>query len=354
MAGIRVIQWGLGAMGSGMARLLAQKSGLHLVAAFDSDPNKIGRDVGEYLGGAKTGIIVQPPLPHGKAWVIKGDIMLLAADSFTRGAFLPIKMAIEQGINVITIAEEMAFPWANEPGLALQIDKLAKKHGITVLGTGINPGFVLDTLILALTGPCLEVNKIKATRINDLASFGPTVMRTQGVGKSVAEFEQGLRTGEIVGHIGFPESMHMMARALGWELEKIEEVREPIMAKVYRETAYAKVQPGQVAGCRHLAIGYVKGEPRIELIHPQQVLPQLEGVETGDFIEISGQPNITVRIKPEIPGGLGTMALAVNMIPQVLAARPGLLSMAELPVPVALMGDVRELFAWRQGKKGHE
>jgi len=119
---------------------------------------------------------------------------------------------------------------------------------------------------------------------------------------------------------------------------------------VTRETAHVKVEPGHVAGCKHTAIGYVDGVPKIELSHPQQVLPLLEGIETGDYIDITGQPNLHLAIKPEIPGGLGTMAMAVNMIPQVLAARPGLLNMAELPVPAALMGDVRTLLAWRKGE----
>ncbi|HBW38460.1 MAG TPA: NADP-binding protein, partial [Desulfosporosinus sp.] len=246
--------------------------------------------------------------------------------------------------------EEMAYPWAQEPELAKHIDSLAKEYGVSVLGTGINPGFVLDTLILAMTGPCLEVDHIKATRINDLSPFGPTVMQTQGVGVSVEAFEAGLQSGEIVGHVGFKESIHLLAKTLGWKLDRIEETRFPIISKVYRETEHVKVEPGHVAGCKHSAIGYVDGVPKIELIHPQQVLPQLEGIETGDYIDISGQPDIHLVLKPEIPGGLGTMAMAVNMIPQVLAARPGLLSMAELPVPAALMGDVRALLTWRKGE----
>ncbi|CAA7600194.1 4-hydroxy-tetrahydrodipicolinate reductase [Acididesulfobacillus acetoxydans] len=357
---IQVVQWGLGAMGSGMARLLRQKDGIEIVAAFDRDANKIGQDLGAFLGGEKNGVLIQaPPLteadgpeagrPAGK-WPQRADLVLLATSSFTREVAPQIKEALRQGLNVISIAEEMAYPYAREEGLAREIDQEAGSRGVSVLGTGINPGFVLDTLVLALTGPCLEVKKIKATRINDLSPFGPTVMRTQGVGTTVDEFAAGLASGAIVGHVGFRESIHLIAKALGWRLERIEEQRSPIVAKVRRETPYVKVEPGQVAGCRHTAVGYVGGEAKIELIHPQQVLPQVEGAETGDYIEISGKPSLNLMIKPEIPGGLGTMAMAVNMIPQVLAARPGLLSMAELPLPSALLGDVREILKWRKGE----
>lgn len=350
MSEIRVIQWGLGAMGSGMARLMESKTGLRIVGAYDQDPQKVGRDLGDFLGGVENGVKIQLPPNVGDLSLEKADLVVLATSSFTKDVAPQIEIAVKHSLNVISIAEEMAYPWAQEPELAKHIDRLAKEYGVSVLGTGINPGFVLDTLILAMTGPCLEVDHIKATRINDLSPFGPTVMQTQGVGVSVEAFEAGVQSGEIVGHVGFKESIQLIAKTLGWKLDRIEETRFPIISKVYRETEHVKVEPGYVAGCKHSAIGYVDGVPKIELIHPQQVFPHLEEIETGDYIDISGQPDIHLAIKPEIPGGLGTMAMAVNMIPQVLAARPGLLSMAELPVPAALMGDVRALLAWRRGE----
>lgn len=351
MAEIRVIQWGLGAMGSGIARLLLSKQGMRLVGAFDLDPGKVGHDIGDFLGQGSYGTTIEKPPGDDGTWTVDGDVLILATASFTKDVSEQISLAVKHGLNVITIAEEMAYPWVQSPALAEQLAQLAKARGVTVLGTGINPGFVLDSLVIALTGPCLEIKKIKATRINDLSPFGPTVMRTQGVGTTVQQFEAGLESGAIVGHVGFSESIHLIARALGWKLERIEEERAPIVSNVCRETQYVKVEPGQVAGCRHTAIGYVDGDARIELIHPQQVLPQLEEVETGDYISISGTPDINLAIKPEIPGGLGTMAMAVNMIPQVLAARPGLVSMAELPAPAAIGGDIREILSWRKGER---
>jgi 4-hydroxy-tetrahydrodipicolinate reductase len=156
------------------------------------------------------------------------------------------------------------------------------------------------------------------------------------VGLSPEAFSQGLEDGRVVGHIGFPQSIHMIAAALGWEIEYVEEHREPIVARVARETPFVRVEPGQVAGCLHQARAYRRGQPVIELIHPQQVRPELEQVQTGDYIEIRGTPDVRLSGSPEIPGGQGTIGLAVNAIPRVLAAAPGLYSMAELPVPAAL------------------
>jgi hypothetical protein len=145
----------------------------------------------------------------------------------------------------------------------------------------------------------------------------------------------------VVGHIGFPESIHLIAAAIGWDIERIEETREPIISEVRRETPCTVVRPGEVAGCLHRAVAYREGRPVITLIHPQQVHPQLAGTETGDRIEIRGTPTVRLSGSPEIPGGEGTCALAVNMIPRILNAAPGLHTMADLPVPAALLGDAR-------------
>jgi len=331
---IRLVHWGLGAMGAGMVRLVQEKQGLRSVGAVARTPSKHGRDLGE-VAGLKTrlGVSVAPALrqalpPDG------ADLVLLATASFTRDVAPEIIEAASAGLNVITIAEEMAFPWRSQPELARTIDAAAREHGVTVLGTGINPGFVLDTLIVALTGACERVDSIRAARINDLSPFGPTVLRTQGVGTTPEEFARGLDEGTIAGHVGFPESMAMIARALGWHLAEIREDKEPIIANVARETPHVKVAPGMVAGCRQVGYGYSQdGRLLIKLEHPQQVQPEAEGVETGDYIWIEGRPPVNLTIKPEIPGGIGTIAVAVNVIPLVVAHPPGLIHMTDLPLP---------------------
>lgn len=342
MGKARIISWGLGAMGQGMARLILTKEGLELVGAIEKDQKKIGQDVGQFLNQSNIGVTIKASLSEVLADQ-KADLLLIATGSFTKEVFPQIKEGIQAGLNVLTIAEEMAYPEAQTADLASEINSLAKAKGVTVLGTGINPGFVLDTLILALTGVCLDVKAIKAARINDLSPFGPTVMRTQGVGTTPAQFAAGLESGDIVGHIGFQESIAMIAQRMGWELDEIEESREPIISNVYRETPHVKVEKGNVAGCRHVAYGKKNGEVLVSLEHPQQIHPHLEGVETGDYIEIIGDPHVKMAISPEIPGGKGTMACAVNMIPAVIKAEPGLVHMSDLPVPAYIAKDLKSL-----------
>lgn len=340
---IKVILWGLGAMGSGMARdLILNKKGIEIVGAIDSSPKKRGRDLGDIIDlGRSVGVkVTDNPEQVLKA---EADIVLLSTSSFVREVLPLLKMAAESGKNVITLAEQMSAPQAQNMELAKEIDDFAKKNCVTILGTGINPGFVLDTLVIALTGVCQVVKKIHATRINDLSPFGPSVMKTQGVGVTAEAFYEGVKQGAIVGHIGFQESLHLISTAIGWKLDRVEETREPIITTVYRETPHVQVKPGMVAGCRHIARGYIGDEAVITLEHPQQIHPGLEGVKTGDVITIEGTPTITFADTQEVPGGIGTMAAAVNMIPRVINARPGLVTMPELPLIGALMGDVREL-----------
>ncbi|MFN4200483.1 MAG: 2,4-diaminopentanoate dehydrogenase [Fervidobacterium gondwanense] len=332
---MRIVTWGFGAMGRGIAKNIIESKFMKLVGVIDKNPEFIGRDVGELLGLENYGVRVRDSIDVIEE--TNPDLVVIATSSFVKDVLPQIEYTVKNHANVITIAEEMAFPFDSHPEESLYMDSLAKRYGVTILGTGVNPGFVLDTLIIALTGVCTRVDKIIAKRINDLSPFGKTVMETQGVGTTPEQFEEGLKKGTIVGHIGFPQSIAMISRALGWNISKVEEERKPIISNVYRETPVVKVQPGMVAGCNHSAKAYVGDKCVIELYHPQQIHPHLEGVDTGDYIEIYGDININLSIKPEIPGGKATIAIATNMIPIVIGAQPGLKCMADLPVPRSIL-----------------
>lgn len=343
---VKVILWGFGAMGSGMADMLLNKKGVEIVGVCDMHPEKVNKSMYEVLGvekGDRKDIIISNKVEEvitDKA----ADMVLLATDSFVKGAFDKIVYCLEKGINVITTAEEMAYPQATEPELSAELNRIAKENNVTVLGTGINPGLIMDLLVVILTGACIDVESIKAERINNLSPFGPVVMEGQGVGIPVDEFNKRVEENNLDGHVGFPESITMISDALGWELsDEIKLTREPIVSSVYRKAPHAEVQAGDVAGCNMKGYGYVDGELKIEMVHPQQVEPQLEGVATGDYITIKGTPDISMAITPEVPGGIGTIAMIVNMIPNVINSRPGLKTMIDLPVPRAIMGDMRDL-----------
>ncbi len=347
---IRVLVLGTGQMGSGIARLVLEKQGLLLTGAYGRRRQRAGIDLGRAIGLERDlGIAIGTDLETVIARA-RPEVAIQATCSRLTDALPEISTLVRSGVHVISIAEEMAYPVATSPMLAGELDRFAVAHGVTVLGTGINPGFVLDLLVLTLTGVCSDIRSITAKRVNDLSPYGPSVLASQGVGLTPEAFRKGVQAGTVVGHVGFPQSIRMVTDALGWEIERIEESRQPIISTVHRETPFVTVEAGGVAGCMHTAVAYRAGTPVITLIHPQQIHPHLEGVETGDTIEIDGTPHVRLAGSPEIPGGLGTIALAVNLIPRALNAAPGLHSMADLPVPAAMLGDARR---WVRSAQEH-
>ena len=348
---IRVVVLGTGQMGLGIARLLLEKPGLELVGVYARRTERNGLDLGPLIGLDKElGISVSSDLETTLEQT-QPHIAIQATCSRVVDAAGEITTLIRHGVHVISIAEEMAFPAICSAEFAEQIHRLAKANQVAVLGTGINPGFILDLVVITLSGVCADIQSITAKRVNDLSPYGPSVLVSQGVGLSPEAFLTGLENKTVVGHIGFAKSIHMIVTALGWEIERIEEKREAIVSQVRRETPFITIEPGQVAGCHHTAVAFREGEPVITLIHPQQIHPSLEGIETGDYIEIKGTPNVSLSGTPEIPGGQATCALAVNMIPRVLSAPPGLHTMAELPVPAAMLGDARKMVkSYKRGK----
>ncbi len=328
---IKVAVWGTGMMGQGLLRyILDRPGGIELVGAVVTNPAKEGRSVGELLGCECD---VRMTTDAEAVLARRPDVMCICTQSNLHEITDQVEPSVRAGANVLCIAETLAYPWASDPAWAHRIDALAREHGVSVLGTGINPGFILDALIVMWTSVCLRVERIEAQRVNDLSPFGPTVMASQGVGTTVEQFERGVAEGTIVGHIGFPESIHLIGRALGWSIDEIVETREPIVSSVARETPHVRVEPGGVAGCRHVGRGYSGGELRIELIHPQQIHPHLEGIDTGDYIRVIGDPEIHMANTPEVPGGKGTYASTGNYLPLIVPAPPGLLTVVDLPVP---------------------
>jgi 4-hydroxy-tetrahydrodipicolinate reductase len=329
---IKVAVWGAGMMGQGLLRyILERPKDVELVGVIDRHPEKHGMTLGGLLGEVEHDMQITADIDAVLA--LHPDVVCILTASNLHEITDQVEAAIRAEADVICIAETLAYPWASDPAWADRIDALAREHGVSVLGTGINPGFVLDALPIALSSVCMRIDRIEAARINDLSPFGPTVMSSQGVGTTVEQFEAGLADGSIVGHIGFQESVGLIAYALGWEIDEVVETREPIVSTVERSTPHVHVSPGEVAGCRHIARAYSKGELKIELVHPQQIHPELEGVETGDYLTIVGDPNVSFHDGPEIPGGKGTYASVGNYIPLMGAAPAGVVTVVDMPLP---------------------
>ena len=350
MTNVKVAIWGFGAMGQGMARMILGKTGVDVVGICDRNVTRQGKSMFEVLG--IKGDQPDVPIINDIDVVVPDkscDIVLLCTDSFTANAFEKLEILMNKGVNVITIAEEMSFPAAQQPELAAKIDEIARKNGVSVLGTGINPGLVMDLLAVLLSACMTDVTKVMCKRVNSLSPFGPTVMREQGVGLSIEEFEEGIKNHTVAGHVGFAESIAMIATGLGIETDEFKQQMVPIITDIDRKSPYGFAAAGSLAGVNMTAQALKNGEVVIDMYHPQQIEPEMVGVATGDYVELTGTPPVSMAIKPEIDGGLGTIAMGVNCIPQVINAEPGLITMLDIPVPRAIMGDFRKLI--KEGKK---
>ncbi|HPR23684.1 MAG TPA: 2,4-diaminopentanoate dehydrogenase [Bacillota bacterium] len=342
MQNVKVIIWGLGAMGGGVADMLLSKKGVDIVGVAGRG-KKIGTSMYDYIKtekGDREDVIIgdaEDVIKPGSA-----DIVILCTDSFTKNAFPRLKFIMEQGINVITSAEEMSYPKAKEPELTEELDKIAKKNGVSCLGTGINPGHIMDMLVLIMTGCMVDVEHITSRRVNSLSPFGPAVMEEQGIGIAVEEFKKRKAEGTMAGHVGFAESVGMMAEGLGLEVEKFSQDMNPITTDVDRKSPYGFAKAGSCAGVSMEADAKLTGGMEIRMEHPQQIEPEQVGVQTGDYVIIKGTPAINMVNSPEVEGGLGTIAMCANMIPQVINAKPGLHTMLTLPIAHGIMGDMRK------------
>ncbi len=332
---IRLIQYGLGAMGSLMVRLASCKANLEYVGAVSASGRYSDVDLGEASGlGKHLGVTVKSSLQQVLDET-KADAVLHATVSTMRELVPEILPAMEAGINVISVAEELSYPWERSYDLASELDRVAKKHGVKVLGTGINPGFLMDLLPLNLSGICGSVTAIRVRRVNDFSVYGQIVMKHIGANLPPEEFERSLQDGSIVLHVGLPESIQMVASGLNWKLDQLKEDRQALVARSDRLAQNITVQKGRVCGFRQTAQGRAKGNTiELEIFGIILPNPSEDGVSPGTWVEIEGDPGMKVAISGGIcdAGGLGTASHAVNAIPSVVDARPGLLTVRELPV----------------------
>jgi 4-hydroxy-tetrahydrodipicolinate reductase len=323
---IRTIQYGLGPIGSAVARHVVERAGVSLVGGVDIDPAKVGKDVGEAIElGRGLGITVVEDLTQVLERT-EADVVLHTTSSTFRLFKPQIVEILEAGLDVVSTAEELSFPWLAHPEEAAEIDGLAKQVGKTVLGTGVNPGFIMDSLPLNLTSICQEVDHIDVRRsINASTRRGPFQTKI-GSGMTVEDFEAKIAAGKM-GHVGLPESVGMVFDTLGKELTRYESDVEPLVAEDLIRTEHVEVGAGRVKGLRQTARGYTDEGEFLRLTF----IAALEADEDGDTIRITGRPNLEAKLRGT-NGDIATVAVVVNAIPHVRASSPGLVTMRDLPI----------------------
>jgi 4-hydroxy-tetrahydrodipicolinate reductase len=322
----RVIQYGLGPIGSGVARHVVERAGLRLVAGIDIDPTKVGQDVGQVIGlDRDLGFAVVETLDQALAQS-EADVVIHTTSSYFDLFTDQIIEILEAGLDIVSTSEELSFPWLAHPEEAAKVDVAAKRAGKTVLGTGVNPGFLMDALPLSLTGICQQVDRIDVTRIINASTRRGPFQAKIGSGMTVDAFQTKMAAGRM-GHVGLPESMDMLFHTLGKELVRYESGVEPVVADRLVKTDHFEVQPGQVRGLKQVARGYTEEGEFASLTF----IAALAEEDDGDTILITGRPNLEVKLKGT-NGDIATVAIAVNAVQRVREAAPGVVTMRDLPI----------------------
>lgn len=330
MAAIRVLSIGLGPIGQAAARLAHRRAGLELVGGVDLDPELAGRDLGELLEiDCECGAVSSSPdealARH------EPDLVVLCTSSSLLRVRPDVLRAVDAGVNVVSPCEELLFPSLAHPEIAREVDALAERRGVSVLGTGVNPGFVLEFLPVVASGACAAVDRVRSIRVLDASLRRGPLVRKVGAGLSRDEFEDLVAAGKL-GHVGMRESVALLGHALGLAVSEIEQTVEPVLAESDFDNGTLSVRAGRVAGIRDRGVGKsADGEVLIDL----ELQMYVGAREARDELFLYGEPDLHLQVVGGIPGDAATAAVLCNSAPALVAATPGLKTVLDLPPPRA-------------------
>jgi hypothetical protein len=324
---IRVAQYGLGPIGSSIVRLMRQKDSLEIVGAIDKDAAKAGRDLGEAVGAtdAPWGVLIS----SDAASVLKKplDVIIHSTSSYLTSVMDQLLECIAAGCCIVSTCEELAYPFRKHPELSQKLDAAAKEEGVALVGTGVNPGFVMDKLALTLSAVAQRIDWLSAVRIVDASKRRLPLQKKIGTGMTPEEFRAQVAAG-VIKHHGLPESIAMVADGLGFALDDISETIEPVIAEEIIQTEFLEVAPGQVAGVHQIARGVSAGKEKIFM----ELKMYVGARHPADTVVLKGEPHLTLTIPGGTHGDVATAAVVVNSIPAILAANAGLRTSRDLPL----------------------
>lgn len=326
---VRFVSYGLGPIGALIASVALTKHDYELAGAIDISPSIVGKDVGQVLGLDKVmGIKVEADA-EAVLKKAKPDVVFHATGSYLDKVYDQILLSITHRADVISTCETLAYPYYRYPGLAAKLDEKAKEYGVSVVGLGINPGFLMDILPSLLTAPCVRISKIEVTRSLDASKRRKSFQKKIGLGLSKDEFRKKLLSGDITCHVGFSESILLMASIIGVKLQDVTETTEPILAKERVIIDDLQIDESCVKGIIGYGVGYLNGSEFIVL-----KLIAAVGEQEYEETKIHGEPELTWRCVTGTPGDIATAAIVVNSVRRVTEAKPGLLTAKDI-LPIA-------------------
>jgi len=325
MGKVKILQVGIGPIGQHIVKYINERKNLEIVGAMDIDPDKVGKTLEELCELDNLNIKIKSSLKE--ATEKNPDIVVHTTASSFKQVAPQLLDIIELGIPIVSTCEELSFPWDTNPKLAKQIDEKAKEKGVAVLGTGVNPGFLMDSLPTFITAVCQHVEKIKVTRIQNAGYRRIPFQNKIGAGLTLEEFEERRKDGSLR-HVGLTESIDFIANSIGLNLTKIEDNIEPVIANINIAREAGVIKKGIVAGVMQTGRGFIDEKEVIMLVFKAAIGEE----KIGDTIEIFGEPYIKSIIRDGINGDVATCAIVLNAIKSVLNASPGLKTMKDIPL----------------------
>jgi len=324
---IKVLHVGLGPIGAGVVRQVAERKGFRIVGAVDVDPAKVGRDLGDI---AHVGRALRVKISDDVRKAIKKtkpDVVVLCTSSSLKKVLPQMEEILKLRVPIVSTTEELAYPTKSNMKYARAIHQLAKKYKAAVLGTGVNPGFVMDALPIMLTGVCERVESVRVDRVQDARIRRLPFQQKIGAGLTREQFQAKVDDGSVR-HVGLAESVSMIADAIGWKLDRISDEIQPKMATETVSSEFLAVDPGYVCGLVQDGTGYRNGMPVITL----HMEAYLGAPESYDAVEIVGSPPLKMKLAGGVHGDIATASIVVNSLPKILDVAPGLHTMRDMPV----------------------
>ena len=325
---VNIAQFGLGPIGIESLKLAASKPWVNIIGGIDIDPAKVGQDLGEltHIPSLKGRIVyssLDELLAHGQP-----EVVLHTTVSKFKAAFPQLEPLARRGISVVSSCEELLFPQLNEPGLAATLDKICQANGARIIGTGVNPGFVMDVLPICLTGVSRDVRAIHIQRVVNASTRRAPLQKKIGSGLPAEEFRKLFKEGRA-GHAGLKESLALIAHCMGWQATDITETGDAVIADHDIRTQFLEVKKGLTCGLHQRAEAKVNGKVNLVL----DIKMYLDAKNPHDAIQIEGEPSLDVIINGGVAGDHATVAALVNTARRILQAKPGLLLMSDLSLP---------------------
>ena len=324
---IRAIQYGVGPIGASIARLMREKQAIEICGAVDTDPAKAGRDLGEIVGASDAPWGVRISSDAKAVLEQAADVVIHSTSSSLPNVMDQLLACLEAESCVVSTCEELSYPYRKYPQETAKLDATAKDWGVALVGTGVNPGFVMDKLVITLAAVSQQIEHARAVRIVDAAKRRLPLQKKIGAGMSVDEFRAQVAAG-VIKHVGLPESVAMVADSLNLPVDEITETIEPVVARERVQTEFLAVEPGHAAGVHQVARGTGRGRELVYL----ELQMYVGAKDPNDTVELKGRPNISLVIPDGSHGDIATASVVVNSIPVILDAPAGLRTARDLPI----------------------